>query len=99
MRNRLKTLAGLLLALPLIAIMSPARAAAVGEDVAATYKTKCAACHGAKSEKSFDPTKADGVLVDGVLKGIKPKMPSYDGKLTAEQAKDLVVYMKSLRSE
>lgn len=97
MMNRLKMLAVLLLGLPLLAIMSPARAAAGGEDVAATYKAKCAACHGAKSEKAFDPSKADGALVDAVLKGVAPKMPKYDGKLTADQAKGLVAYMKSLR--
>ena len=97
MMNRLKMLAVLLLALPLLAIMSPARAAAGGEDVAATYKAKCTACHGAKAEKAFDPSKGDGALVDAVLKGVKPKMPAYDGKLTADQAKGLVAYMKSLR--
>jgi len=97
MMNRLKTLAVLLLALPLLAIMSPARAAVGGEEVAATYKAKCTACHGAKAEKSFDPSKGDGALVDAVLKGVAPKMPKYDGKLTADQAKGLVAYMKSLR--
>ena len=71
---------------------------AQGDDVAATYKAKCAMCHGAKAEKAFDAAKEDAVLVESVLKGIKPKMPSYDQKLTADQAKALVSYMKSLRS-
>jgi len=93
----LKTLMVLLVALPLLAMMSPARVSAGGEDFAALYKAKCTACHGAKSEKAFDPSKADGVLVDAVLKGIKPKMPAYDGKVTADQANGLVAYMKSLR--
>jgi mono/diheme cytochrome c family protein len=97
MMNRLKMLAVLLLALPLLAIMSPARAAAGGEDVAATYKAKCTACHGAKAEKAFDPSKADGALVNAIIKGVLPKMPKYDGKLTADQAQGLVAYMKSLR--
>jgi mono/diheme cytochrome c family protein len=97
MMNWLKTLAVSLIALPLIVIMLPAQAAVAAEDVAATYKAKCVACHGAKSEKAFDPAKADGVLIDAVLKGVKPKMPAYDGKLTADQAKALVEYMKSLR--
>jgi len=95
--NRLKSLAVLLLALPLLAILSPARAAAGGEDAAATYKAKCIACHGAKAEKAFDASKADAALVDALLKGVKPKMPGYEGKLTADQAKGLVAYMKSLR--
>lgn len=94
--NRLKTLAFLLLVLPLLAIMSPAPAAAGGEDVAATYKAKCAACHGAKSEKAFDPSKPDTVLVEAVVKGVKPKMPAY-GKMTEDQAKALVAYMRDLR--
>lgn len=95
--NQLKTLAFILLVLPLLAIMSPGSAAAGGDDVAATYKAKCAACHGAKSEKAFDPSKTEAVLVDAVVKGVKPKMPAYDGKLTADQAKALVAYMRDLR--
>jgi len=71
---------------------------AQGDDVAATYKAKCAMCHGAKAEKAFDAVKEDAVLIESVLKGVKPKMPSYDQKLTADQAKALVSYMKSLRS-
>jgi hypothetical protein len=32
------------------------------------------------------------------MKGIKPKMPAYESKgITAEQAKALVAYMKSLK--
>jgi cytochrome c6 len=73
----------------------PTRAAA--DDVAATYKAKCAMCHGANSEKAFDAAKGDAALVEAVLKGVKPKMPSYDQKLTPDQAKALVSYMKSLR--
>jgi mono/diheme cytochrome c family protein len=96
MMNRLKTLAVLLLALPLLAILSPARAAA-GEDAAATYKAKCAACHGAKAEKAFNASKGDAALADAILKGVAPKMPKYEGKLTADQAKGLVAYMKSLK--
>jgi mono/diheme cytochrome c family protein len=70
---------------------------AEGDDVAATYKAKCAMCHGAKAEKSFDAAKEDAALADAVLKGVKPKMPAYDGKLTADQVKGLVAYMKSIR--
>jgi mono/diheme cytochrome c family protein len=87
----------ILLVLPLLAIMSTARVAAGGEDIAATYKAKCAACHGAKSEKAFDPSKTDAVLVDAVLKGVKPKMPAYDSKVSADQANALVAHMRALR--
>ena len=70
---------------------------AEGDEIAATYKAKCAMCHGANAEKAFDATKADEALIDAVIKGVKPKMPSYDQKLTADQAKQLVAYMKTLR--
>jgi mono/diheme cytochrome c family protein len=76
---------------------APISTLADGDDVAATYKTKCAMCHGANAEKAFDATKPDDALIDAVLKGVKPKMPSYDQKLTIDQAKQLVAYMKTLR--
>jgi cytochrome c6 len=76
---------------------APISTLADGDDVAATYKTKCAMCHGANAEKSFDATKADDALIDAIMKGVKTKMPSYDQKLTVDQAKQLVAYMKTLR--
>ncbi|HXI89522.1 MAG TPA: cytochrome c [Blastocatellia bacterium] len=79
----------------LVLTWTPARAQ--GEAVDATYKAKCAMCHGGNAEKLFDATKTDEVLVDAVLKGVKPKMPSYEQKLSPDQAKGLVAYMKSLK--
>jgi mono/diheme cytochrome c family protein len=81
----------------------PAPARSAGEDdAAATYKTKCVACHGAKAEKKFDVAKSDDENVQMILKGKKmekpPNMPAFEEKgITAEQAKALVVYMKSLK--
>ena len=71
-------------------------------DVAATYKAKCVACHGAAAEKKFDSTLADAELVQIVLKGKKPEkppnMPAYEEKgINEEQAKALVAHMKSLK--
>jgi mono/diheme cytochrome c family protein len=72
-------------------------------DAAADYKTmKCATCHGAKAEKKFDPAKSDDEHVQIILKGKKPEkppnMPGYEAKgVTADQAKALLDYMKSLR--
>jgi mono/diheme cytochrome c family protein len=71
-------------------------------DAAATYKTKCVACHGANAEKKFDATIADADLVQIVLQGRKmekpPNMPSYEEKgISEDQAKALVAYMKSLK--
>jgi mono/diheme cytochrome c family protein len=73
------------------------------KDVAATYKTQCAACHSPKAEKLFDPAKADEALVEIILKGKKgvkpPFMPAFETKgMTAAQAKELVVFMRQLRT-
>ena len=72
-------------------------------DAAKTYKGKCVACHGPKADKKFDATKSDDESVQAILKGKKaakpPHMPEYESKgITAEQAKALLDYMKSLRS-
>jgi len=74
--------------------------ATVQDDPAALYKTKCAACHGATSEKKFDATKPDEELIQTLLKGKKmekpPNMPAFEEKgITADQAKALVTFMKS----
>ncbi len=99
MMNKGVKLAIVLLAVPALAVILLTSTAASprvqGDDIAGVYKAKCAACHGAKAEKSFDASKADELLVDAVIKGVKPKMPSYDQKLTPEQAKALVSFMKS----
>ena len=71
-------------------------------DAAATYKAKCAMCHGPAAEKKFDATKPDAEHIQVVLKGKKvekpPNMPAYEEKgITEDQAKTLVTYMKSLK--
>ena len=71
-------------------------------DAAATYKGKCFACHGAKAEKKFDATRSDDEHLQTILKGKKmekpPNMPAYEEKgVTADQAKALLDYMKSIR--
>src|ERR1041385_6448006 len=71
-------------------------------DAAKTYKGKCVACHGQKAEKKFDPAKSDDEPVQVILKGKKaekpPNMPAYETKgVTADNAKALVDYMKSLK--
>jgi mono/diheme cytochrome c family protein len=71
-------------------------------DAAATYKSKCVACHGAKAEKKFDTAKSEDEQVQITLKGKKmekpPNMPAFEEKgITADQAKALVAYMKSCR--
>lgn len=93
--------------LPLLGVMLAGTAtrsssAAVQDfDAAATYKAKCAMCHGQAAEKKFDATKADDVLEAIILKGndaVTPKMPGYEAKgVTPEQAKALAAHMKSLK--
>ena len=72
------------------------------KDAATVYKSKCAACHKAKAEKSFDSSKSDDQLVQVVLKGkkdAKPPMPGFEAKgINAAQAKALVAHMRKLRT-
>lgn len=72
-------------------------------DAAGTYKAKCFACHGAAAEKRFDTSLTDDQLFEAVMKGKKPEkppnMPAYEEKgVTADQAKALIAFMKSLKS-
>jgi mono/diheme cytochrome c family protein len=88
-----------------LAIVSAASRTAADDsfDAAATFKTKCVACHGQKADKKFDSSLPDAQLIDIVIKGKKPEkppnMPAYGEKgVTADQAKALVEYMKQLKS-
>jgi mono/diheme cytochrome c family protein len=67
-----------------------------------TYKTKCTVCHSPKADKNFDPAKKDEEHIEVILKGKKgekpPFMPGFElNGMTAEQAKELVAYMRKLR--
>ena len=95
-------LAGVAMAVSLLVVSVGARAGADDFDAAGTYKTKCFACHGAKAEKKFNATLSDDELLQAVLKGKKPEkppnMPAFEEKgITADQAKALIVYMKSVK--
>jgi mono/diheme cytochrome c family protein len=76
--------------------------AAAADDPSTVYKTKCAMCHGPKSEKFYDPAKSVDEHVDTVMKGKKgekpPFMPGFEAKgMTRDEAKGLVEYMQGLR--
>ena len=82
----------------------PAKAdAAAGE---ATFKAKCAGCHGADGKgkeamKTTDMGAADvqkmsDADLSGVITNGKGKMPAYK-TLSADQVKDLVGYIRSLK--
>lgn len=88
-------------------IVTPAFAQSGGAD---TYKAKCAMCHGAdglgatpagkamKAASFKDPTvvnATDSQLL-AIVKSGKNKMPAYASKLTDDQIKGVVKYIRSL---
>jgi cytochrome c6 len=91
-----------LLTCGLIAVCS---SSAVAQDAAATYKAKCAMCHGPEGKGGKMGTRdfasaevkaeTDAQLTEIITKG-KGKMPAYDGKLKDTEIKDLVTYIRSL---
>jgi len=108
MENKVKQLGGLTLAAALLAgvclLSAPAKAdVAAGE---ATFKAKCAGCHGADGKgkeamKTTDLAAADvqkksDADLSGVITNGKGKMPPYK-TLSADQVKDLVSYVRSLK--
>ena len=95
-------LAGMMLAASFLLVSVGARANADDFDAAGMYKAKCVACHGAKAEKRFNAALSDDELFQAVMKGKKPEkppnMPAFEEKgITADQAKALIVYMKSIK--
>jgi mono/diheme cytochrome c family protein len=106
LRVRLTAVAILLFALVLIS-SGPLHA----QDAAALYKTKCSACHAADGSgsgamgkqlgvtdlRSDDVQKqTDAQLTDSVMNGKGKKMPAYKDKLTNDQIKGLVGYLREL---
>ncbi|HUB19491.1 MAG TPA: cytochrome c [Acidobacteriaceae bacterium] len=103
--NRIKAAALVLLA---VSIAAPAFAQSAG---AATYKQKCAMCHGpdgtaatpiAKMMKivSFkDPTmvKAPDAQFETAVRDGKGKMKGYAGQLSDAQIKEVVSYIRTLQ--
>ena len=94
--------AGVMLAASFVVVSVRARSGADDFDAAGTYKAKCFACHGAKAEKKWDSTRPDDQMVESILKGKKaekpPNMPGFEEKgITADQAKALLAYMKSIK--
>jgi len=106
--NRIKVLIITFFAIPLVAATMlkgvPMTASAkVVDDPAAMFKAKCAACHTANASKFYDPAKPEDEQVEAILKGKKgekpPYMPAFEAKgITADDAKALAIYMKSLRA-
>ena len=95
-----------LLACGAIAVCS---SSAVAQDAAATFKAKCAMCHGADGKgspmgikmgahdfTSDDVQKQTDVQLAAIITKGKGKMPAYDGKLKDAEIKDLVAYIRGL---
>lgn len=81
------------------------------QDGPALYKTKCSSCHAADGSGSGAMGKQLGVtdlrsegaqkqtdaqLTDSITNGKGKKMPAYKGKLTDDQIKGLVGYLREL---
>jgi cytochrome c6 len=90
----------------LLAVAIPAAA----DDAAAFYKSKCQVCHGAdgkgspagqkmgaKDFQSPEVQKQTDAELIKVTKDGKGKMPKYDGKLTDDQIKGLIKFIRSLK--
>ncbi|HSK46085.1 MAG TPA: cytochrome c [Candidatus Binatia bacterium] len=90
----------------LLAVAIPAAA----DDAAALYKSKCQMCHGADGKgapagqkmgvRDFHAPEvvkeSDADLIKITKEG-KNKMPKFDGKLTDDQIKGLIAYIRSLK--
>jgi cytochrome c6 len=98
---------GLFLLIPLLFLAIPATRA---DDTAGTYKAKCANCHAAdgsgntpvgKALKIADlrsdevQKKTDAQLIEVTTNG-KDKMPAFKGKLSDDQIKQLVAFIRDL---
>lgn len=97
------TLVGALLA-GVCLFSSPAKADVAAAE--ATFKAKCAGCHGAdgkgkemmktKDLASADIQKMSDADLSGVISNGKGKMPAYK-TMTPEQVKDMVAFIRSLK--
>ncbi|MGA9527693.1 MAG: cytochrome c [Terriglobales bacterium] len=104
----MRTILRLCFALLAVALICPGTGLADG---AADFKVRCAPCHGSRGAGdtkigenlhvrdlgSADVQKqSDGDLSEVINKG-RGTMPAYNGKLTADQIKNLVKYIRTLK--
>jgi cytochrome c6 len=89
-------------------LSTAARADNAGE---ATYKAKCAGCHGADGKGQTAMGKANNIrdlgsadvqaqsddAIAGIIGNGKGKMPAYGKSLKPDQIKDLVAYIRTLK--
>lgn len=107
--NQLEIRRGLSLFLATSVMMLVSDPVRAGDTAEATYKAKCAACHGAdgkgetaigKSNKIRDLGSADlqaqsDADLTAIITNGKGKMPAYGKSLKPDQVKDLVSYIRS----
>jgi cytochrome c6 len=107
--NQLEIRRGLSLFLATAVMMLVSDPVRAGDTAEATYKAKCAACHGAdgkgetaigKSNKIRDLGSADlqaqsDADLTAIITNGKGKMPAYGKSLKPDQVKDLVSYIRS----
>jgi cytochrome c6 len=93
-----------------LGLLMAAAVPALADDTEALYKSKCQVCHGADGKGSpagqkmgakdfHDPEVAkqsDAELIKVTKEG-KGKMPKYDGKLTDDQIKSLVKFIRNMK--
>jgi len=99
-----KKLAVVVVAMAIFALPLASFAADAAADV---FKSKCAMCHGPDGKGKMAGTKdlgsaevqkaSDADLTATITNGKPPKMPAYKGKLTDEQIKEMVKYVRSLK--
>lgn len=93
-----------------LGVLLAAAIPAAADDAAALYKSKCQMCHGADGKGSAAGQKmgvrdfnspevakqSDADMVKITKEG-KGKMPKFEGKLTDDQIKELVKYIRSMK--
>jgi len=99
-----KKLAVVVVAMAIFALPLASFAADAAADV---FKSKCAMCHGPDGKGKMAGTKDLGSadvqklsyadLAATITNGKPPKMPAYKGKLTDDQIKSLVAYVRTFK--
>ncbi|HLK52354.1 MAG TPA: cytochrome c [Candidatus Angelobacter sp.] len=91
-------------------LLAAAIPAVAADDAAALYKSKCQVCHGADGKgtgagqkmgardfHSPEVAKQSDADMVKITKEGKNKMPKFEGKLTDDQIKGLITYIRSLK--
>jgi len=90
-----------------LAMLALPLASFAADQAADLFKSKCAMCHGPDGKGKMAGTKdlgsaevqktSDADLTATITDGKPPKMPAYKGKLTDDQIKSLVAYVRTFK--